>query len=400
MSIVCSAVTIQLWPKLAMDTAFYHAVFGLTPYKGPIVHRSTAEPVNVKLSSAAPSTLTTLVALFVAATAKYERVSTPAVTAKYEQVSAVGTTKNVPLPSVPVTTAVVPKRSDVLPVDVFSTRKIQTATTARLKRLPTVKMTGRTTTWTTQKRIVTDDPYLVTPQEYRKYASIAVPRRTYTWPKIETPSKTKFTQRPVVTTVGTKRPLATRYSTGQLESRLTTHPFYVYYYPDLKEKVGKSRVNMTEKRVERMPYNIPEPKYGTTAQNYSIVTRVYEKLTSEVEPSVLTSLDIDYGIITLICIGMAVTCTGPVYIILLQVYRKMSRLKRRRSYQPVDTNVDLIMRMEQVEYQVSKCRREMKTSQETKITTERNKFEEIEMVSLGGVKIYHIYKIIFKIFLF
>jgi len=65
----------------------------------------------------------------------------------------------------------------------------------------------------------------------------------------------------------------------------------------------------------------------------------------------------------------------------------MSRLKRRRSYQPVDTNVDLIMRMEQVERQVSKCRREMKTSQETKITTERNKFEEIEMVSLGGVKI-------------
>lgn len=311
-----------------MDLAFYSAVFGL------------AVP-NVTYISSPTTTMTPT-------TARYTTTSKPTTTSIIMLLAA-----TVAVPQAVNSAVVQPSaqfRAEVASVthsSVFQTRK---TTVPRYVPRPTA------TTTTPRRRMFVIDSVMENPYPYRKSSTTAVPRRSYSW------------YRPIKSTDQT-----TRFRFPNIFSTASSGE---------KKSFGK----VEEKDDKKLPfYNVPAFK-TTKMWNTSTGTVIsLDLLRNETnydwaEKSEFGSMEIAYTVLgTLFLVCMIVIC-----IVVERMRRKMSRLKRERpsGYHRVETDVDLILRMEQVEGQmVQRMNRMEKTIESQNSEISRIQFENIPLVS-------------------
>ena len=212
------------------------------------------------------------------------------------------------------------------------------------------------TTTTPRRRMFAIDSFMETPYTYRKFPTTAASRRTYTW------------FRPIKTTDQT-----TRFRFPNIFSTASSGE---------KKSFGK----VEEKDDKKLPfYNVPAFK-TTKMWNTSTGTVIsLDLLRNETnydwaEKSEFGSMEIAYTVLgTLFLVCMIVIC-----IVVERMRRKMSRLKRERpsGYHRVETDVDLILRMEQVEGQmVQRMSRMEKAIESQNSEISRIQFENIPLVS-------------------
>jgi hypothetical protein len=206
------------------------------------------------------------------------------------------------------------------------------------------------------------DPYLVTPAAYQKYAEMTTPKMEKMWPKLMKTSA-KTTKRPKTTRSTVRKSSSTVRPSVDLVSRMLK-PMGKGKQMSRKEESTVSDGKAV--KTENLPYNIPMIR--KTVNEMSTVPDVTDKDKKNVSDDSMSEKRFDFaqneetfvGIPLFCMVTIILVCMIPICSIILKMKRSLTSMKRQqRTYQRVEADIDLVLRLENVEGQVINCRRAM-----------------------------------------
>jgi hypothetical protein len=116
-----------------------------------------------------------------------------------------------------------------------------------------------------------------------------------------------------------------------------------------------SNVSFVNEDVHHVLYNVPNVRIFKT-KIVTTVTRVVTESSTEIMSK--KSETTDYTLIFVSSASIFLVGTIPLYIIIGRLVRNISRLKKQRpSYQRVKTDMDMIIRLDNIEGQMTDCKR-------------------------------------------
>jgi hypothetical protein len=328
--------------EMVMDTALYSAAFGLTMPDIPVM-QLPKPTVFVNKTTPAVMVSTVLTAI-TAVTTMADVASSPTVAARrptvtywptgFKQVSSLSYRRLPTTVKERQLNTVAKRVITQVPKILASKNAASMTSTKALRKVPVI-------TTTVRRRSFAVDPYLVTPAHYRKYDYWTTPQRMYTWPRIITSPKTSawfrttkrpWTEHPYVAV--TKRPVFRETAKPFSHGPMKAWPYYEVFVSIVSENVSA---------VSEKVFEIGE---GNMTENVAEIA----KQENDYQP-------LDSGLILAIVSIIFLICMAPVYGVIMKVLRSVTKLKRqRRNYCRVDTDVDLVLRLENIEGQMINCR--------------------------------------------
>jgi hypothetical protein len=123
-----------------------------------------------------------------------------------------------------------------------------------------------------------------------------------------------------------------------------------------------SNVSLIKDRDHIIPYHVPVVMRSTETQlvDATVVTETTTEISTELSIDVSTKMEdtTNYGLIFVSSALLFLVGTIPLYVIIGRLVRNISRLKKQRpTYQRVNTDVDMIMRLDNIEGQMINCKR-------------------------------------------
>jgi hypothetical protein len=295
-----------------MDS-FYHALYGITPYSG-IANSAVSIPVvSPDMVPAVPST-TSNVAVF----------SQAVFTSLFVMSLTTGTTNHPtdkPVAGTALRSAVLTKDADFLPVNGVGPRNAEAIMTTT--SVPKVR---------------------VTPRKFNTSPSKI--RTTYrnTWPRFPTTTKGRAV-----------------YSTKK-----TTYPPWINSH----EYFARRTIPSSKTTRKEAPFHIPIVEKKTTTVSVNVEDKVGNPVSNTTLPLELGHIKHDYygsdfGTPIIILLSLSIPGILCLYVVIYYMGNRIIQLSStQRSYEPVSTNVDLTMRLNDVEKQFLLCQRKMEEKEE------------------------------------